>query len=140
MLEPRLESPEELSQRLDALGNALRAQESTAPPPALESLVAAHARSVLVQRCLLLAAAVASLAIILIFSWRSIFGTLPQPNMIDSVPALPTIELLRRMNPDASVEALRLPPSRSGGNPAAPGPRDTLDPAGDLDDAPPNVR
>lgn len=128
MLEPRPDTLEDLSHRLDALGATLRAQEPARPSPALESLVTANARSIFVQRCILTAAIVGTIVVILALSWRPIFGTIPRPTMIESVQDLPTIELLRRMNPDASVDALRLPPARSGGTPAAPGPRGTIDP------------
>lgn len=128
MLEPRPDTLEDLSHRLDALGSSLRAQEPARPSPALESLVAAHARSILVQRCILTTAIVGTIIVILALAWRPIFGTIPRPTMIDSAQDLPTIELLRRMNPDASVDALQLPPSRSGGDPAAPGPRGSIDP------------
>ncbi len=128
MLEPRPDTLEDLSHRLDALGSALRAQEPARPSPALESLVMANARSLFVQRCILTAAIVGTIIVILALSWRPIFGTIPSPKASEPLQDLPTIEFLRRLNPDASVDALRLPPSRSGGTPAAPGPRDTIEP------------
>lgn len=137
MLEPRHDTPEDLARRLDAMGQSLRASETMSPPPALAALVAARAHERFVRISSIIGVAAITSVVLIYLARAHLFSSLPAAPVRDRIQEIPTINLLRRMNPGASADAIRLPAPVSGGSPNAPRPRDAGDPAKVLDDTAP---